>query len=263
MCNRRQKNTPLEAETVQPVCVRRVSVCVFVCQWWSAEGRACFSWYIHALTRTHCGSAFRGEPDTRAPSTPGKRPAPPILKPPPTCSLMYADYLLLQHTAPKPSLTSFLLHKLFLIPSITLCLRRFLILLNSASSLFPHVGPNCTCYIYYKGTQNLQFPPSSVHLFLYVAHCGYWEKVVARLFVEGGEHSSTAELIHNHRAHSGKTETSDSLSSNLFLLLSNPSIAALECYSGEERSTLQHFSSSLGLLLFILSALLDQGFPNK
>lgn len=138
-------------------------------------------------------------------------------------------------------------------------------LLNSVSSLLPHVGPNCTCYIYYKGThcQNLQFPPSSVHLFLYVAHYGYWEKVVVRLFVEGGEHSSTAELVHNHRAHSGKRETSALLSSNLFLLLSNPSITALECYSGEQHSTLQHFSSSLGLLLFILSALLDQGFPNK
>lgn len=67
-----------------------------------------------------------------------------------------------------------------------------------------------------------------MHLSLYIAHSGYWEKVVVRLFVEGGEHSSTAELERNHRAQSGKRETSALLFSNLFLLLCNPSITALE-----------------------------------
>lgn len=43
-------------------------------------------------------------------------------------------------------------------------------------------------------------------LSLYVATSEYWAKVVVKLLVEGGEHSSAAVLVHNHRADSGEKQ---------------------------------------------------------
>lgn len=111
-----------------------------------------------------------------------------------------------------------------MIPPIKLSPKRFAALLYSDfPAWFPRAGPDSSVttlhslfvpiYIQYNCTQDLSNPTISSFsyprpLSLYIAQPEYWEKVVVRLLVEGGEHSSTAELVHNHRALRGERETS-------------------------------------------------------
>lgn len=120
-----------------------------------------------------------------------------------------------------------------------------------------------------RTSQTLQFLPFS-HLWplcLYVAQSEHWVKVVVRLLVEGGEHSSTAELVHNHRAQSGERETEKPL-----LCLCSPSLTslcffcillfstALECFSGAEHSTLLQVGPALGLFFTVYIVCLSSTF---
>lgn len=96
---------------------------------------------------------------------------------------------------------------------------------------------------------------------LYAAHSKYWEKVVVRLFVEGGKHSSTAELVHNHRVEGEKPLLCSFLTSLCFflILVLQPSSAILG------QSTLHFYNSVLllAVLLFIRYGVLERRFPNK